>query len=267
MNLKRLINKSVCGTIGYISSQDDLDLLEQYILYNLPVLKEYKQIIVATNYKKYPEFSKENTIIWKKYFPNCILLDSKINRGHNFGTADLDNIIFEWCKENNIDWLFKTSNDFVFLEKMMDIEIEIEDADFYYLNGIGYKGLVDHNFDFNDIIHNNFYPQTNFYFINVLKVDYINNKQYLDETYQFIKTISNYNGKVWEYIKGWSCERFLLQCIERNNLSKYHLVSQEKYIKLLQTVKDYEIHDCSHKNIMINGICHFHFPQQNIIEI
>jgi hypothetical protein len=56
MNLKQLINKSVYGTIGYISSQDDLNLLEQYILYNLPVLKEFKKIIVATNYKNYPEF-------------------------------------------------------------------------------------------------------------------------------------------------------------------------------------------------------------------
>jgi hypothetical protein len=39
MNLKQLINKSVYGVVGYISSQNDLDLLEQYILYNLPVLK------------------------------------------------------------------------------------------------------------------------------------------------------------------------------------------------------------------------------------
>ena len=50
MNLKQLINKSVYGTIGYIGSQDDIDVLESYILYNLPVLKEYKQIVVATNY-------------------------------------------------------------------------------------------------------------------------------------------------------------------------------------------------------------------------
>jgi hypothetical protein len=53
MNLKQLINKSVYGTISYISSEDDLDLLESYILYNLPVLKEFKKIIIATNYKNY----------------------------------------------------------------------------------------------------------------------------------------------------------------------------------------------------------------------
>ena len=74
MNLKQLINQSVYGTIGYISSQSDLNLIEQYIIYNLPVLKEYKQIIVATNYKNYPELTKENTQLWTKYFPNCIII-------------------------------------------------------------------------------------------------------------------------------------------------------------------------------------------------
>jgi hypothetical protein len=49
MLLKELINKSVYGTIGYIASQDDIDLLESYILYNLPVLKEFKQIVIAGN--------------------------------------------------------------------------------------------------------------------------------------------------------------------------------------------------------------------------
>ncbi len=112
-----------------------------------------------------------------------------------------------------------------------------------------------------------FYPQTNFYFINVKKTDYINNKQYLDETYQYIQTIPNYNGKIWEYINGWSCESFLKQCIERNNLSKYHLISEEKYRMLLQVIKDYNIHDCSHKNIMIEGICHLQYHNQQILEI
>ena len=64
MNLKQLINKSIYGTIGYISSQNDLDLLEQYILYNLPVLKEFKQIVVATNYGL--PLQKENSQLWKK---------------------------------------------------------------------------------------------------------------------------------------------------------------------------------------------------------
>jgi hypothetical protein len=263
MLLKELINKSVYGTIGYLSSQEDLYTLEQYINYNLPVLKEYKQIIIATNYGA--PLQKENSDMWKKYFPECILIDSKLNRGHNHGYTDLDNLIFDWCKENNKEWLCKSANDIIFQEIILNKQIE--EADFYYMNGVGYGGMVPFNFNFEQIIKEAFYPQTNFYFINVSKTDFLNDKKFLDETYEYIQTIPNYNGKVWEYIKGWSCEDFLKQCVERNNLSKYHLVSERKYRILLQIIKEYQIHDCSHKNIMIEGICHFQFPNDQIIEI
>jgi hypothetical protein len=174
MNLKQLINKSIYGTIGYISSQDDLDLLEQHIVYNLPVLKEFKQIVVTTNYSKPNSNRVENEKIWKKYFPDCIMMHSNVNRGHNFGTADLDNMLFDFCKENNIEWLCKSVNDVILQESILNKEIE--EADFYYLNGIGYGGMVQYGFDFDKIINEDFYPQTNFYFINVSKTDYLNDK-------------------------------------------------------------------------------------------
>jgi len=266
MNSKQLINKSIYGTIGYISSQDDLDLLEQYILHNLPVLKEYKQIIVATNYKELDLYLVNRHIdLWEKYFPNCYLIDSTMNRGHNFGTADLDNIVFDWCKENNEEWLCKSANDIILKDTILDKEIE--EADFYYLNGVSYEDLYLNGFNWESILNNHFYPQTNFYFINVSKTDYLNDKQYLDETYKYSKTIPNYNGKIWEYIEGWSCENFLKNCIERNKLSKNYLLSQDKHNKLCDAIKMYKIGDPSHKNIMIDGICHFQHPNQNIIEI
>jgi hypothetical protein len=267
MNLKQLINKSVYGTIGYISSQDDLDLLEQYILYNLPVLKEFKRIAVFTNYKDYSDTDLilKNNQLWTKYFPNCIYINNPTNRGHNFGTADLDNLAVKYCKLRGDEWLCKSANDIIFQETIL--EKQVEEADFYYLNGIGYGGMIPYNFDFNKIVNEDFYPQTNFYFINILKTDYLNDKQYLNETYEYTQNIPNYNGKIWEYVKGWSCEDFLKNCIERNKLTKYHLIPQEKYLSLLQLVKDNQIHDCSHKNIMIEGICHYQYNNQQIIEI
>ena len=270
MLLKELINKSVYGTIGYISSQDDINLLEQYILYNLPVLKEFKKIVVATNYgvSNWHDLQKQRKInfrLWRKYFPECVLIDSRINRGHNFGTADLDNMLFDWCKKNNEEWLCKSSNDVILKESILNKDIE--EADFYYLNGIGYGGMVKYDFDNERIINEDFYPQTNFYFINVSKTDYINDKDYLNETYNKVQNIPKYNGKVWEYFEGWSCEGFLKQCIERNNLSKSHLIPLKTYHILLQVIKDNQIHDCSHKNIMIEGICHFQYSNKPIIEI
>jgi hypothetical protein len=263
MVLKNLINKSIYGGMGYISSQADLDLLEQYILYNLAIIKEFKQVIIATNYGS--QLQKENNELWKKYFPNCILIDSKINRGHNHGYIDLENLIFDWCKENNEEWLCKVSNDVILNEEI--INKEVDDADFYYLNGIGYGGMEKYNFDLNRIINEDFYPQGNFYILNISKCDFISDKQYINETYQYIKSISDYNGKIWEYIEGWSCEDFLKQCVERNNLSKYHLIPQDKYLSLLKLIIKLQIHDPSHKNVMIEGICHFQYPNQQLIEI
>jgi hypothetical protein len=263
MNSKQLINQSIYGTIGYISSQDDIDLLESYILYNLPILKEFKQIVVATNYNI--PLQNENIQLWKKYFPNCIILDSELNRGHNFGTADLDNLIFNWCKENNEEWLCKSANDVIFQEPVLDINIE--EADFYYLNGISYETLHLNNFDYKQIYQNHFYPQTNLYFINTLKCDYLNDTQYLDETYEYSKTIDNYNGKIWEYVKGWSCEDFLKNCVNRNHLKIQYLLNEEEHNQLCSVIKINKIGDPSHKNIMIKGICHFQHPNQEVILI
>jgi hypothetical protein len=261
MLAKELINKSVYGTIGYISSQEDIDTLEQYIIYNLPVLKEFKHIIVATNYKEFDlNLINRHIDMWERYFPNVRLIDNEVNRGHNHGYADLDNLIFDFCKKSNINWLCKSANDTILMSDFL--EKEIPEADFYYLNGVGYGGMVPFNFDFDKIIEEAFYPQTNFYFINVSKIDYLNDKQFLDETYNYIQTIINYNGRIWEYVKGWSCEDFLKNCIARNNLSKHHLIPLNKYHILLQHIKDNIIHDCSHKNLLIEGICHMHYKEQ-----
>jgi hypothetical protein len=265
MILENLINKSWYTANGYIESINSINLLEQYIVYNLSVLNKFKGVVIATTYKNYPELVKENNDLWKKYFPNCISIDIPINRGHSFGIADSENAIVEYCKKNNIEWICKSSNDVIFQEQILNKEIE--EADFYYLNGIGFGGMIKYNFDFEKIIKEDFYPQTNFYFINVSKIDYLYDKDYVNKTYDYIKSIPNYNNKVWEYIDGWACEEFLKECVKRNNLSKYHLISQEKYIMLLGIIKNYNIHDCSHKNIMIEGICHYQYNNQQVIEI
>lgn len=262
MLLKEIINKSYYGVIGYVSSNEDLTVIEQYILHNLPVLKEFKQIIVTTNYSG--DYQTQNAQLWEKYLPGCIIIDSEVNRGHNHGNADLDNLIFDYCKKENIEWLCKSANDIILSESILTKEVD--EAEFYYLDGISYEDLYLNNFNYNSILNTHFHPQTNFYLINVSKCDYLNDKKYLDETFEQIKYIPNYNGKIWEYIDDWSCEGFLRKCVERNNLKKYYL-AKNNHNKLCDTIKMYQIGDPSHKNIMIEGICHFHFKNQNILEI
>ena len=267
MKVEELINKSHYGTVGYIASTNDLDVLESYIVYNFEHLNKFKQIIVATNYCNTSnlELKIANTNLWKKYFNNVEIVDLDINRGHNHGYTDLDNAIFDYCKENNVEWLCKSANDTIFNELFLDIDID--DADFYYTNGISYETLLLNNFDYKKIYDTHFYPQTNCYFINVSNCDYLNDKNYLNETYHTIENIANYNGKIWEYIDGWSCENFLKNCVERNNLKKFYILTKEQHIKLCEAINQYKIGDPSHKNIFVNGVCHFQFPDQPVIEI
>lgn len=261
MKLKQIINKSYYGTVSYIPNEEYLLTLERYIVYNLEVLKEYKGIIIATNYDNL-ELTIKNTQLWKKYFPDCIIIDLQENRGHSFGTSDLDNSIFEYCKKNNIKWLCKTSSDIILQKELLDIPIK--KSDFYYLNGIGLGGMVKYDFDNERIINEDFFPQTNFYLINVSKTDYLNDKKYIEKTYKEIQQIPPqvyqklHQSKPWGVFPGWACEKFLADCVQRNKLKKYHLISNEKYRILLDMIKKYQIHDCSHKNIMIDGICHYH---------
>ena len=260
MNLKSLINKSWYGSIGYINNDLDIELLGSYLLHNKLVLDEYKGHIFAFTYNELNKKYLENII--SSLYPNAkiILLDK--NRGHNFGTADLDNTIFNYCKKNNIEWLCKASNDIILQPEVFNIPIQ--EADFYYMNGIGYGGMVKYDFSNERIINEDFFPQTNFYFINVSKTDYLNDKEYIDKTYSKVQNIPNYNGKIWEYFQGWECEGFLRECVYRNKLSKYHLVPPKTYIKLLEYIKQQQIHDSSYKNIMIEGICHYQNINQNI---
>jgi hypothetical protein len=75
MVVKELINKSVYGTIGYIGSLEDIDRTEQYILYNLPILQEYKNVIIATNFNSL-EWEEAYQSMWRRHIPECILITS-----------------------------------------------------------------------------------------------------------------------------------------------------------------------------------------------
>ena len=265
MKIKDLIKESYYTSVGYIENKDDISKLEQYILYNLEILKLYKGVIFSTTYKEdNPLLVKLTNDTWRKYFPNSISIYNGISRGHSFGACDNDDAVFNYCKKNDIKWMCKSANDIILSEDILDIYLE--DADFYYLNGIGYGGMVKYNFDIDRMIKEDFYPQTNFYFINVDSTDFLNDRIHVEEIYSKIKNVSDYSGRPWEY--GFrSCEGLLSDCITRNKLKKQHLIKDNIYKNLLNLIIHHNIHDPSHKNIMISGICHYHHNNQEVIVI
>lgn len=263
MKLKELINKSTYCSTGHISCREDIDKLEQYILYNAFVLSNFSSVNYITNYTNESYTLSDQVRSMISYY-GYKSINSGISKGHSFGAAENDNLAFNSC--NNI-WLCKSAHDMIFNESIL--EKEIGEADFYYMTSVGYSALFNpYNVTSDKVYLTNkyFYPQTNFYFLNKSKVDYLNDQTHIDEIYNLIKSVSNYNGRAWEY--GFrSCEFLLKESIERNNLKYFNLIDKEKFDKLLNIVKDLQIHDPSHKNIMIDGICHFHNKDEKIIEI
>tara|TARA_R110000782_G_C14780757_1_gene409926 strand:+ start:123 stop:980 length:858 start_codon:yes stop_codon:yes gene_type:complete len=269
MGIKTLINKSYYGTQGYISSLEDLNILESYIDHNQPIISEYKNVIVATNFSNYDEGLQENNAkLWHKYFPNAIILDLPINRGHNHGYCDLENILVEYCIDNNIEWLCKSANDTLLTEDIWDLSIPDDEVDCYYTLGFNRETIQRlYEFDTNKMEKDWFSIQGAFYFINTSKITSWHDKEYLDSTYQHIQTIENYNGKIWEYIPEFECELMIAGCINRNNLSKYYLFTGNLYNNLCDYIINNKIDDPSHKNMLIQGICHHHSPTKPSIKL
>ena len=261
MTFVDVIRRSVYGTTGYLEEAQDLEFLELAIVRNLPILRRFRQVIVATNYGEAnrPTLTPGNTSLWRRYFPDCVILDSPVNRGHSIGTSDLDNLLFDHCKENEIPWLCKGSNDVLLDERVL--EIPVSEGSFYFLQAVSYNALRQQDFDLSSFTAGFFFPQTTFYAIDVTATDYLVDKDFLDRSWRIVNRIPEYNGRIWEHIPGWSCEHLLRQCALRNRLTRVPLMTDAQFLQVLKVVIDHQIEDCSFKGLSINGIRHAQNPR------
>jgi len=153
-------------------------------------------------------------------------------------------MLVDYCKSNNIDWLCKSANDVILTPYVLSKEVD--NADFYFMMALGVAGMKQYNFDVELTFKKLFVPQTNFYIINTSKIDELNTE---------------------DDIEMGICEHMLENCIIRNKLKKFHLIPESKYRKLIDLVLNIPIHESSHKNILIEGVCHYHFSAEKILEL
>lgn len=256
MPFRDVLSASVIGITGYLARPDDVVALARMIEHNLPVLSMFRNVIVATNFggDEPSTLAVAHTRLWRRYFPAAVFLDSPINRGHSIGASDLDNLLFNYCRSHDIPWLCKAANDIALDPQVCDINVT--PADFYYLNAVSYGALADAQFDLQHVAATLFFPQTTFFVINVAATDYLMDIDLLNRSWAIVNRIPQYDGRIWNHIPGWSCERLLRLCVERNRLSRCHLMTDSQLRELLHMVQTHQIDDCSHKGISINGICH-----------
>lgn len=265
------MKKAYCS-IGHLSKKEDIDNLERILLYNYKVISKFDYIVIHQNCSdSMKPYLSDYYNIWKKVFDKDVTAVPPLkNRGHTFGYMDSDNAVVNACKSLPVEFIYKSVNDLLLDEKILDINIT-DEFDFYFLQGIGYTGLSPFNYDIDEYIRaystsQYLFPQTNFYIIKNM-IDYIYNKKDIDAAFNHCQSISTFNGRVWEYIQDFSCEKFLADCVIRNNLKYKHLISDESFKRLLLLIKEYKICDCSHKNIYIDeiGVCHYHDPNSDCL--
>jgi hypothetical protein len=251
-----VLSGAVYGITGYVAGHRDIADAERVIIHNLAVLGAFEQVVVATNYREgCPDALRQShRELWRRHLPSCVLLDNGHNRGHSIGTADLENLLFDYCRAAGRRWLCSGASDVLLGTEVLDIPVH--PADFYYLNAVSYDALHQHDFQLSLFTDNFFFPQTTFYAINTGACDTLYDRGRLDDAWRQVSAIPDYNDRIWEYLPGWSCEGRLRDCVLRNRLRRCHLMSDEQWQRVLAVVVAQRISDCSFKGLSINGICH-----------
>lgn len=256
MHFGEILADATYGTTGFVDSDQDLVATQRILLHNLPLLRRFPRVVVATNYGSHrrDDLIAANRALWRQYLPDCDLIDSTHNRGHSIGTADLENLVFESCRQAGGRWLCKSANDVALSASTW--AIPVRDADFYFLNAVSYSALRQHGFN-RDLFTTGFlFPQSTFFTIDVTQTDHLYGTSELQRVWEHVSRIPSYNGRVWEYVPGWSVERLLRECVLRNHLRVCSLMSGEQWQTVLDLVIRERIEDCSFKGLSINGICH-----------
>jgi len=277
MKIKELIPKAAFGTIATIKDEFSIRKLDLFLGYNLPLISQFENVIIALN--KADNVSDrvvdEYKNIWSVNVPNAVIIELQHNRGHMFGTIDLEEAILSYIKNNlpKVEYLFKSMDDVITSEILLDLEVPI--TDFYYLPGFSYESILkaggkDNLYNIYETFESGFFtPQTTFFIVRIDGIISIYGND-IDDKYRVYTEAKKSMPEIkpWEIpfdIK-FDCETHLGRTVK--NMSK-HCIVLNKFKELLDLVEKIPIMDPSHKNVLFKdiGVCHYHFYEQAVYEI
>lgn len=276
MKLQSLIDKSCYVTIATIT-EDSFDKLNLFMQYNADLIKQFPRVIISTNSLEDTPMRKINQYhnTWRRLVPNCIILHSDDNRGHMFGTIDLEEAILKYVKRElpEVQYLWKSMDDVITTADIL--EVEVDEAEFYYLPGFSYESIQKAGGKENlrkiyDAFDSGFYtPQTPFFIIDITSIDSIYGSD-IDTKINIYKEVKTRNP----YVKPWEvefdikfdCETHLGRTTK--DMKKYCLL-KDQFEDLLDVIEINKIGDPSHKNIYFEklGVCHYHFYKDLIYNV
>ena len=276
MKLQSLTSKSCYATIATIT-EDSFDKLNLFMQYNEELIKQFPHVIISTNSLEDTPIRKVNQYhnTWRRMVPNCVILHSDKNRGHMFGTIDLEEDILKHIKKElpEVQYLWKSMDDVITTTDLLDVEVE--EAEFYYLPGFSYESIQKAGGKENlhkiyDAFDSGFYtPQTPFFILDITNINSLYGSD-IDIKINIYKEVKARNPAVkpWEVpfnIK-FDCETHLGRTTK--DLKKFCLL-KDQFEDLLDMVEVNKIGDPSHKNIYFEklGVCHYHFYKDLIYNV
>lgn len=275
MKIKNIIQDCTLGITLYATNNNIKDFIS-YLIYNKTIIEQFPNMVIAINSDEEDlSFIKE---LLSMYIEEVDLIFLDQNRGHMFGTMDLDEAVLNASKSYPQKYLFKISQDVILESYLEEVDIK-KDQDFYFLPGFSYETL-QRNVDVSTLYNifskgkgNDFTPQSNFFIINkrifpsIYGDKNIINNLYL-EFQEILKTKPN--AKCWEEFTNpkFDCETYLGNNVKLLTTNIQSLLSKEEFNFLWEYIDSYKVGDPSHKNIMLPcGICHFQWKNQPITKL
>ncbi len=269
MKILDIIPQSCFITIGTVKDIKSVDSLQEYLSYSLEFIKQFKVVVVSIN--SLDGVNLECIELYKKTWESNVqgveIIYTSVNKGHMFGTIDLEERALLYVKNNfpEIKYVFKSMEDFIIAKKFVDTEIE--DADFYYLPGFSTESVMkakskDYFMENYESFEDKFWtPQTTFFILDITKISNFYGDD-VEKKYLHYLEIKSKNPKIkpWEVpfdIK-FDCESHLGRTTK--DLKKSCIVKKE-FDALVEFSITHGIGDPSHKNILFSrpGLCHYHF--------
>tara|TARA_B100000287_G_scaffold392124_1_gene404279 strand:+ start:1221 stop:2147 length:927 start_codon:yes stop_codon:yes gene_type:complete len=247
--------------------------LESRIQLNLPVFKEFKNIVVT--YNKQNSVIKDNEFdiiknLYRKYIPNCIFISQNVNRGWIFGGADLFKNSFSYVRDNiDSDYVWFLTEDFFIDLKFLDVDFGDEDYDYFGLPFFG-SGSIPKDKDINEFIKeytdDYLIPQYNFQIIKTDAISFFLMMESEEQDKKYKEWVQSSDGHDQrKYTIG--AERQLYHTIVENKLNCKLII--EDLRMLVKAVRDTNMQDGAHKNVYFvdYGLCHFAWWQETLLAV
>ena len=275
MTIKDIISNSTLGITLHATNDNIKDFIS-YLIYNKTIIEQFPNMVIAVNSDETDlSFIKE---LLSKYVEGVDLIFLDQNRGHMFGTMDLDEAVLTASKAYPQKYLFKISQDVILEDSLEGINIK-ENQDFYFIPGFSYETLK-RNIDsstlynvFNEAKGDDFTPQSNFFIVNKEVFSSIyGNKDVINRIYSQFQEIlkTKPNAKCWEEFTNpkFDCETYLGNNVKLLTTHIQNLLDEKSFSNLWNYVDSYKVGDPSHKNIMLPcGVCHFQWKDQPITKL